>query len=105
MYPKFKLFTGCTSRFTHANRHCPDHPYITLRRESTETLLDEILHNDENSEDVNMWLQRSGFNSYLQLLRSNEHGGKRDAGPKDPFVTVGPIQNVPTTTNKASCVF
>ncbi|XP_010143882.1 PREDICTED: zinc finger protein 367, partial [Buceros rhinoceros silvestris] len=24
---------GCLSRFTHANRHCPKHPYARLRRE------------------------------------------------------------------------
>ena len=26
------MFAGCTSRFTHANRHCADHPYATLQR-------------------------------------------------------------------------
>lgn len=41
MFPNF-LFTGerpficstphCQMRFTHANRHCPDHPYDTLKR-------------------------------------------------------------------------
>ncbi|KAM5228099.1 zinc finger protein 367 [Ctenodactylus gundi] len=30
---------GCLSRFTHANRHCPKHPYARLRREEpTDTL-------------------------------------------------------------------
>ena len=53
------------SRFTHANRHCADHPYATLQRESTETLMEEILRNDENSEDVNQWLQRSVLNNYV----------------------------------------
>lgn len=24
---------GCGSRFTHANRHCPKHPYARLKRE------------------------------------------------------------------------
>ena len=26
-------FEGCLSRFTHANRHCPKHPYARLKRE------------------------------------------------------------------------
>uniref|UniRef100_A0A8D2JLC2 Zinc finger protein 367 n=1 Tax=Varanus komodoensis TaxID=61221 RepID=A0A8D2JLC2_VARKO len=28
-----RTHTGCVSRFTHANRHCPKHPYAKLRRE------------------------------------------------------------------------
>ncbi|XP_063151289.1 zinc finger protein 367 isoform X2 [Candoia aspera] len=28
-----RTHTGCISRFTHANRHCPKHPYAKLRRE------------------------------------------------------------------------
>ncbi|XP_071799624.1 zinc finger protein 367-like [Asterias amurensis] len=56
--PFFCTAKGCVSRFTHANRHCADHPYATLQRESNETLMEEILRNDENSEDVNLWLQR-----------------------------------------------
>ncbi|XP_069481795.1 zinc finger protein 367 isoform X3 [Ambystoma mexicanum] len=28
-----RTHTGCFSRFTHANRHCPKHPYARLKRE------------------------------------------------------------------------
>ncbi|XP_075787950.1 zinc finger protein 367 isoform X2 [Pelodiscus sinensis] len=28
-----RTHTGCLSRFTHANRHCPKHPYARLKRE------------------------------------------------------------------------
>ncbi|KAG2466860.1 ZN367 protein, partial [Polypterus senegalus] len=28
-----RTHTGCGSRFTHANRHCPKHPYARLKRE------------------------------------------------------------------------
>lgn len=40
---------GCSTRFTHANRHCPMHPYAGLKRVHTELPLKEILNN-ENSE-------------------------------------------------------
>ena len=33
-------FVGCQSRFTHANRHCSEHPYAALKRcneESTQS--------------------------------------------------------------------
>ncbi|WAR23219.1 ZN367-like protein, partial [Mya arenaria] len=30
---------GCDSQFTHANRHCTDHPYASLRRVSTQEQL------------------------------------------------------------------
>uniref|UniRef100_A0A8C5NVJ5 Zinc finger protein 367 n=1 Tax=Jaculus jaculus TaxID=51337 RepID=A0A8C5NVJ5_JACJA len=34
-----RTHTGCLSRFTHANRHCPKHPYARLKREEpTDTL-------------------------------------------------------------------
>ncbi|XP_022107674.1 zinc finger protein 367-like [Acanthaster planci] len=68
---------GCRSRFTHANRHCPDHPYLTLQRESTETLLEEILSNDENSEDVNRWLQRYVENYRERLETKTQEQAKR----------------------------
>lgn len=27
------FWTGCGNRFTHANRHCPSHPFSRLKRE------------------------------------------------------------------------
>lgn len=29
----FAFSTGCGNRFTHANRHCPNHPFSRLKRE------------------------------------------------------------------------
>ncbi|XP_022650872.1 zinc finger protein squeeze-like [Varroa jacobsoni] len=47
---------GCTNRFTHANRHCSQHPYAPLVR--TEISI-EIRENTENkSQDVVEWLER-----------------------------------------------
>jgi hypothetical protein len=44
-------------RFTHANRHCPDHPLATLRR-SDDFVLRPVASNPEQSSDVLRWLER-----------------------------------------------
>ncbi|NWV00812.1 ZN367 protein, partial [Upupa epops] len=39
---------GCLSRFTHANRHCPKHPYARLKREElTDRLSQKQTHDNE----------------------------------------------------------
>lgn len=43
-------FVGCNSRFTHANRHCPDHPLVALRREKLEALSDQLDNEVNNRE-------------------------------------------------------
>ncbi|XP_059470635.1 zinc finger protein 367-like isoform X2 [Neocloeon triangulifer] len=50
---------NCPSRFTHANRHCPDHPNSTLRR-SNDFVLQQVA-NTEQPTEVRKWLER-----YLQ---------------------------------------
>ncbi|OQR69935.1 hypothetical protein BIW11_11957 [Tropilaelaps mercedesae] len=47
---------GCTNRFTHANRHCPLHPYAPLVR--TESSLDVCDNTENKSQDVVEWLER-----------------------------------------------
>ncbi|XP_070563854.1 zinc finger protein 367-like [Ptychodera flava] len=50
---------GCESRFTHANRHCPDHPFARLKREFTEPSVSSSFGKNENeNKDVNEWLMR-----------------------------------------------
>jgi hypothetical protein len=44
-------------RFTHANRHCSDHPLATLRR-SDDFVLRPVASNPEQSSDVLRWLER-----------------------------------------------
>lgn len=44
-------------RFTHANRHCPDHPYATLTR-SDDFVLKPVSGNSELSHEVTRWLER-----------------------------------------------
>ena len=44
-------------RFTHANRHCPDHPYATLTR-SDDFVLKPVSENSELSHEVARWLER-----------------------------------------------
>lgn len=44
-------------RFTHANRHCPDHPYATLTR-SDDFVLKPVSENTELPHDVTRWLER-----------------------------------------------
>lgn len=44
-------------RFTHANRHCPDHPYATLTR-SDDFVLKPVSGNTELPHDVTRWLER-----------------------------------------------
>lgn len=44
-------------RFTHANRHCPDHPYATLTR-SDDFVLKPVSGNTEFPPDVTRWLER-----------------------------------------------
>lgn len=48
---------GCEMRFTHANRHCPDHPYATLTR-SDDFVLKPVSENTELPHDVTRWLER-----------------------------------------------
>ena len=51
-------FCRCNSRFTHANRHCSDHPYASLRRCLGELALQPVTnHAPENSPDVLNWLE------------------------------------------------
>lgn len=47
---------NCQMRFTHANRHCPDHPYEALKRND-----DDLVFNaqpEEQSIEILKWLQK-----------------------------------------------
>lgn len=55
-------------RFTHANRHCPDHPYDVLKR-----CEDDFLQNsqpEEQSTDIIKWLQKYRDDRQHQLQQS-----------------------------------
>lgn len=52
-------------RFTHANRHCPDHPYDTLRRCEDEFVINSMP--DEQSTEILKWLQKYREERHQQL--------------------------------------
>lgn len=55
-------------RFTHANRHCPDHPYQALKRCD-----DEFLSNpqpEEQSTEILKWLQKYREERQQQLIQA-----------------------------------
>ncbi|XP_010605953.1 zinc finger protein 367, partial [Fukomys damarensis] len=47
---------GCLSRFTHANRHCPKHPYARLRREEPTDALSK--HQAADNKAAAEWLAK-----------------------------------------------
>lgn len=49
-------FAGCQMRFTHANRHCPDHPYDVLKRCEDEFMMSS--QPEEQSTEILKWLQK-----------------------------------------------
>jgi hypothetical protein len=54
-------------RFTHANRHCPDHPYEALKRND-----DDLIFNpqpEEQSIEILKWLQKYREERQQQLLQ------------------------------------
>jgi hypothetical protein len=48
---------GCTTRYTHANRTCPEHPYAKPKRTS-EIFLEPVISASENQEEVWAWIQK-----------------------------------------------
>ncbi|KAM7286509.1 zinc finger protein 367 [Ixodes scapularis] len=48
---------GCPHRFTHANRHCPEHPYALLQRDNSPTSQLEGADSENKSEAVLLWLK------------------------------------------------
>lgn len=57
-------------RFTHANRHCPDHPYEALRRSDDEFLLNA--QPEEQSTEIIKWLQKYREERQHQLLQQQQ---------------------------------
>ncbi|XP_025110520.1 zinc finger protein 367-like isoform X2 [Pomacea canaliculata] len=50
---------GCKSRFTHANRHCSDHPYASLQRVETQVSMEpESFWENSDKSEVLTWLQK-----------------------------------------------
>jgi hypothetical protein len=49
-------FKGCLSRFTHANRHCPKHPYARLKREEPTDALSK--HQSPDNKAAAEWLAK-----------------------------------------------
>lgn len=57
-------------RFTHANRHCPDHPYEALKRSD-----DDLIFNpqpEEQSIEILKWLQKYREERQQQLLQQTQ---------------------------------
>jgi hypothetical protein len=55
-------------RFTHANRHCPDHPYQALKRCDDEFLLNP--QPEEQSTEILKWLQKYREERHQQLIQA-----------------------------------
>ncbi|CAG0917464.1 unnamed protein product [Notodromas monacha] len=66
--------TGCDVRFTHANRHCPQHPQAGLKR-SKDVVLQPTISSGQNREEVLVWLEK--YRQEREL--SNAFGDKSDA--------------------------
>lgn len=49
-------FVGCQMRFTHANRHCPDHPYDVLKRCEDDFMMSS--QPEEQSTEILKWIQK-----------------------------------------------
>ncbi|XP_076335062.1 zinc finger protein 367-like isoform X3 [Tachypleus tridentatus] len=64
--------TGCTSRFTHANRHCSHHPGAVLRREQStfQQLGTPSLRSNENSHKQDIRHKRHGNGNSLLRQRN-----------------------------------
>lgn len=48
---------GCSNRYTHANRQCPDHPYAKPQR-SAEIILQPTISGSEDRDQVVAWLEK-----------------------------------------------
>ena len=52
------LLSGCTVRFTHANRHCPDHPHAKLLRDDRGALEGLLVCTSRQDNAIAEWLDR-----------------------------------------------
>lgn len=70
-------------RFTHANRHCPDHPYEALKRND-----DDLIFNpqpEEQSIEILKWLQKNREERQQQLLQQqNQSPSPSSSSRKTP---------------------
>lgn len=50
-------------RFTHANRHCPDHPHGSLQRVSAKVAVEDLekMRDAESNDDVRDWLDKYAY--------------------------------------------
>lgn len=79
-------------RFTHANRHCPDHPYEALKRND-----DDLIFNpqpEEQSIEILKWLQKYREDRQQQLIQQQNQSPSPTATaaatrktPKRPLTT------------------
>ncbi|KAL4235692.1 hypothetical protein ACF0H5_004085 [Mactra antiquata] len=100
---------GCKSRFTHANRHCPDHPLSNLQRVSTHDQLKDKLGvlKSSSNQSVTEWLTRH----YMQrediavAPTQPEKKMKRESSilpPATPLVQVHHIEVTPKSMSPES---
>ncbi|KAH9523374.1 hypothetical protein Btru_039862 [Bulinus truncatus] len=52
------MVEGCLSRFTHANRHCGQHPFAGLKRQDMDFLHVNRLYEEEMNSEIKSWLSR-----------------------------------------------
>lgn len=72
-------------RFTHANRHCPDHPYEALKRNE-----DDIVFNaqpEEQSIEILKWLQKYREERQQYFLQQTQSPSTSRKTPKRPSST------------------
>ncbi|XP_060589257.1 zinc finger protein 367-like [Ruditapes philippinarum] len=97
---------GCPSRFTHANRHCTEHPYASLRRISTQEQLRDRLGIIKSSanQSVTEWLTRHCMqkDEIAVAPTQPEKKLKRESSilpPATPVVQVHHIDVTPRTSS------
>jgi hypothetical protein len=69
-------------RFTHANRHCPDHPYEALRRSDDDFLLNT--QPEEQSTEILKWLQKYREERQNLLLQQQAQSPSPSSSRKTP---------------------
>ena len=61
-------FPACTVRFTHANRHCPDHPHAKLLRDDQGALEGLLVGTPRHDSAIAEWLDKYVRSRYVAAI-------------------------------------
>lgn len=85
---------GCESLFTHANRHCQDHPYASLKRVNPQITINGLqkLIQGESNPAVRDWLTRQITNKEERIFNRQRPGNVKRAkkSPQEVNVKIEP---------------